>query len=99
MHPSTDKSKDGVASDILHKTMEEFTTTKIESGLFLGVNLLYYYMRAETSTDVKASLEGISEVVVLQYDTKLFVAFAFSLGDDPLCISKYDMCKLLLCKI
>ena len=92
LHPSTDKSKDGVAPEIFNRTVAEFTTVTIDSGRFSGVKLFYDCLHAETITDVKATLEGVSAVVDLTASSpKLFAVFGFSPAGDPLAISKHDV--------
>lgn len=89
---STDKSKDGVGAQIFHTTVAEFTIVKIDNGPFSGVKLFYDYSLAETISDVKASVEGISEVVDLTASTpKLSAIFGFSPAGDLLGISKHDV--------
>ena len=92
MHPFTDKSKDGVAPEIFHKTVEEFTTVKIDNGLSTGVKLLYDCMHAETISDVKARLETISEVVDLSATKpKLFAVFGYSQAGDSIAVFRQDV--------
>lgn len=65
MHSSIDKFKDGVARKIFQRIVEEFSTIKIDSGLFFSVKLFYHCLYTETINDVKASVEGVLEVVNL----------------------------------
>lgn len=69
MHPSMDKSKDRVAPEIFHKTVEEFTIVKIDCNIFSKVKLFYGCLNAKTISDVKVTLEGVSEVVDLTTST------------------------------
>lgn len=63
LHPSMEKSKDGVAVEIFHKSVEEFTSVTTDSGCFSGVKLFSDCLHAKSISNVKASVEGILEVV------------------------------------
>lgn len=94
LSPTTDKSKvdHAIAPPVFHTTVEEFTTVKLNHGIFSGSKLLYDCMHADTLADVRACLEGDSEVLDLREEiAKLLVVFAYSQAGDPIAISKSDV--------
>lgn len=92
MHPSTDMPKHGLVPKMFHKIVEKFSIVKIDSGPFSTMKMLNDYLHAQTISDVKASLKGISKVVDFTKSTpKLFAVFAFSLVGHPLGTSKHNI--------